>query len=472
MKRPYKHYNTIISFAFLATISCNKIVEVSPPVNKPSSSSIYASNVSAASVLTGIYSRMIQNSSGFASGFNSISAMSGLSSDELVNYTPSDPSLSQFYTNSLSSQNIIFWSELYTYIYSANAAIEGLSNSNSISGPVKQQLLGEAKFIRAYCHFYLVTLFGDIPIVTTTDYRTNSLAGRNSKDDVFKQIITDLKEAKDLLSTDFLKSDIQGVTPDRIRPTKWAAIALLARCYLYTSDWKSAEEQATIIIDNKPQFGLTSLNNAFLKNSSEAIWQLQPVRAGYNTYDGYYFILNGIPSSASPFAASSFLVNSFEPGDARRAAWLKDTVISGSTYTYPFKYKVQGGPANTPVTEYLMVLRLAEQYLIRAEARAQQNSLTGSLSDVNTIRTRAGLTNLNVNDKNTLLTLILHERQTELFTEWGHRWLDLKRTGQVDATMSIVTPKKGGVWNTNWKLYPIPLSEILIDKNLVQNPGY
>jgi hypothetical protein len=121
-----------------------------------------------------------------------------------------------------------------------------------------------------------------------------------------------------------------------------------------------------------------------------------------------------------------------------------------------------------------MLLRLAEQYLIRAEARAQLNNVNGAQSDLNTIRSRAGLSIIMPNDKNTLLDAILHERKVELFTELGHRWFDLKRTGHVDAVMSIEAPKKinGMGWKSYQQLYPLPLTDLQRDQNLVQNPGY
>jgi hypothetical protein len=86
---------------------------------------------------------------------------------------------------------------------------------------------------------------------------------------------------------------------------------------------------------------------------------------------------------------------------------------------------------------------------------------------------RAGLSAITAVNLQTMLSIIEHERQVELFSEWGHRWLDLKRTGRVNQVMSLITPQKGGNWNTNWQLYPIPLSEMQADPNLKpQNAGY
>jgi len=157
--------------------------------------------------------------------------------------------------------------------------------------------------------------------------------------------------------------------------------------------------------------------------------------------------------------------------------WINVNTVNGKSYYYPYKYKATSTPlvnnVYAPPTEYLMVMRLAEQYLIRAEARAQQNNIGAAQSDLNIIRKRAGLSITTANDKNSLLTAIWHERQIELFSEWGHRWFDLKRTGTADILMSVICQRKGGVWNPEWKLYPIYFNELQVNPNLApNNPGY
>jgi len=191
-----------------------------------------------------------------------------------------------------------------------------------------------------------------------------------------------------------------------------------------------------------------------------------------NTQDAYYFILpsTGPNISGQSSYLSSNLLNSFETGDNRRTNWVGSVTVAGTTYYYPYKYKANG--LNAQVSEYAMMLRLGEQYLIRAEARAQQGNISGSATDLNTIRTRAGLANTAANSQPALLAAITHERQVELFTELGQRWLDLKRNGNVDAIMSVACPLKGGTWNTNQQLYPLPLGDLQKDANLTQNPGY
>jgi hypothetical protein len=460
-----------IGFALLILMSCKKFVDVSPPSTQLVGASVYNSTTTAAAALTGIYQTMVGNSVG--GGNFGISALSGLSADEFLVYPNSDITINQTYTNGiLSNTDIPVWSNLYNCIYQANSAIEGLSGSNGVQAEMNKQLTGEAKFIRAFCHFYLTNIYGDVPLVTTTDYSINQAASRAPKDMVFDQIITDLKDAQSLLSADFLAPD-GTTTPDRVRPNKGAATALLARVYLYLQKWDSAEAEATAVINNTTYQLQTDLNNVFLKNSAEAIWQLEPPNNGFNSPDGSFLLgllYFGGPNSYAPITLSDSLIGNFEPSDLRKTSWVISTAIGSTTYYYPFKYKLYY--TGTAPTEYPVVLRLAEQYLIRSEARAQQKNLSGAVADLNVIRNRAGLQNTSASTQQELVKAIYHERRLELFTEYGHRWLDLKRTANVDAVMSVMTPKKGGTWKSTDQLYPIPLREIQSNARLTQNPGY
>jgi starch-binding outer membrane protein, SusD/RagB family len=481
-------YKTILFFVFILTVtSCKKLVEVDAPTTSLTALNVYDNDATAASVLTGIYGNM--GSGGLYTGASGISMSSGLSADEL---TLSAAAFSgrnlQLYQNNFSAglNTVLYWGDYYSKLLIVNSAIEGLTASNSLTKTVKNQLLGEAYFLRAFFHFYLVNFFGDVPIMTSSDWRVNAVVSRKPKSDVYKQIISDLNKAEDLLSDKYVTENILSVydagSEERLRPNKWAAAALLARAYLYNGNltgdainYANAEALASSVISNSALFGLNTLDQAFSKNNSEAIWQIQYVNTGPNT-EGYHFILNSAPNSTRPTYLSNFLLNAFETGDQRKVKWVKSYASGTTTYYYPFKYKQQTNPNNS---EYLMVLRLAEQYLIRAEARAKQNKLSEAISDLDKIRGRAVLPLVSVTNPNitqtALLDAILHERQVELFTEWGHRWFDLKRTGKIDAVMSTVLPFKrpGFTWNTNWQLYPIYQVEINMNPNLApNNPGY
>lgn len=458
----------------LQWIGCKKFVDLAPPVSSVNGDKVYNSDNTAISVLTTLYSNMSK-----ADASLGISVLPGLSSDELTYFNGSSlQSLiyTGYYTNALKSDafNTIggeFWG-FYNNIYTCNSAIDGLENATSLTPAVKQQLFGEAHFMRAFSYFYLVNLYGDVPLVLSTDYQATRLLARSPKEEVYKQIISDLKEAKSLLSSNYLDGSLLHTTPDRVRPTRWAAISLLARAYLYTQKWDSAEAEATTVINNASLFDLAPLNSVFLKNSRSAIWQLQPVNTGWNTEDARTFILPASgPNGSHPVYISDNLLNKFEANDNRKTSWINSLTAGGTTYYFPYKYK--SATLNDPVSEYEMLLRIEEQYLIRAEARNEQTNYSGAVNDLTAIRNRAGLTGYTgQQDKLSLRAAILHERQVELFTEMGQRWLDLKRTGKVDDVMNTVCPQKGGVWNANWALYPIPYTELQMDPNLKQNAGY
>ncbi|PSL48357.1 putative outer membrane starch-binding protein [Chitinophaga niastensis] len=479
------YYKLMMLIFLLNIFGCKKLLEINAPVTSTNAANVYNSDATAAAVLTGIYAKTSLSLRG--DGLASLSLFPALSADELTLYGGSSNRQAEYieyYLNSLNKSiagGTDFSNSTYLTIFITNSAIEGLTQSTGLTPAVKQHLLGEAKFMRAFCYFYLVNLYGDVPLATGTDYTVNALLPRTIKAKVYQQIIVDLKEAQELLTDGYVAADALTSANDRLRPNKWASTALLARVYLYTEDWANAEIQATKIINNSSLYNLNTLNNVFLNTSTETIWQLQPVsNPGLisNTQDAKLFVLPSTGPTTEyqyPVYLSNNVVTSFEPGDQRKINWVDSVVVNKDslttiTYYYPYKYKVIA--PNAPVTEYTVVLRLAEQYLIRAEARAQQGNITGAASDLNVIRNRAGLLNTTESTKPGLLTTILHERQVELFTEWGHRWLDLKRSNIVDTVMSKVTPQKGGIWNSNWQWYPFILSDLLSDPNLVQNPGY
>lgn len=491
-RRPFL---VMLTVAFLLTqSSCKKWLTIPPPGASITEISVYSTDATAIAVLNGLYSSM--SSSELFQSPRSITLFAGLSADELTLYSGvTDNTHISYYTNQLAANALInagseHWSLLYPFVYRCNAAMEGIAASPFLTPHVKQQLLGEAYFLRSFFYFYLVNLFGDVPLALNTDHQANTLLHRTPKKDVYQQIIADLEKAKTLLSDDYLNETLLASTTERVRPTRWVATALLARVYLYAEDYAKAEEQATLVINNSDLYGLVALNEVFLKNSREAIWQIQPTSVGFNTEEGRLFI---IPETGptdvtvfnpNPVYLSEFILNSFEAGDQRGVYgnWVNTTIYPVSdtevdTVAFAFKYKVSTSPdVSSPkgMTEYLMVLRLGEQYLIRAEARVRQNKIPGAQEDINAIRTRAGLGPTLANDNTSLLAAILHERRVELFTEFGHRWLDLKRTGQVDAVMSIITPLKanGTAWQSYQQWYPLPFSELGKSPNLVQNTGY
>ena len=457
---------------------CKKLVNVAPPVTQLVTTSVFANDASAIAAQLGVYAHT--NMAGLPV---SIDQMSALSADELKSFTTSLPAR-DIYLNALSASKdpsgaVVaqdFWGIPYNFIYQENAIIENVTNSSSITPSLKPLMTGEARFMRAYFYFYLVNFYGDVPLVTTTNYAKNSIISRSPQEDVYQQMFSDLTAAKNSLSSKFIDASDTTATTARIRPTTWAASALLARVKLYHHDYADAETESTRVINNTSLFNLPSdLNTVFLANSSESIWQLAPATSSSAPWarEASAFILTTKPGTGTSASAvlSAQLMAAFETGDKRFSSWVGAITVSGTTYNFPYKYKNK-----TTAGEYSTLLRLAEQYLIRAEARAQQNKLNEAVSDVNVIRSRAGLNPLASNlTKDQVLSAIAQERRVELFTE-GHRWFDLKRTGTVDAVMGApgnATQAKGGSgWQPYQALYPIPFADLNNDQNLTQTPGY
>lgn len=483
-----------ISGSILIVSGCKKLVKIPPPTQNLVENNVYATDESAIGVLNGLYISLTQTTvSSYNNPFQaskSIGLLAGLSADELNMVSATSTPYSAYFKNQLTASATVnfgyeLWTPLYNYIYGCNAAILGLQSSGTLTPIIKTQLLGEAKFMRAFFYFYLTNLFGDVPLTLSTDPVANTLLPRALKMDVNRQIVADLQESKDLLSSGYLDATLINSTSERVRPTTWAAKALLAKTYLYTNKFDSAEFYSSQVINNNSLYNIIGLNEVFLKNSKEAIWQLQPTVSNLNTLDGQTYIIPSTgPTGNNPVFLSKFLVNSFEPGDQRAVLgnWINRTIYKKNATTldtllYSFKYKVYssvGVTSEADMREYFMMLRLGEQYLIRAEARAQQNNIDGAKADLNIIRTRAGLPNTLAGDQPSLLNTLLDERRHELFCEWGHRWLDLKRTGKVDAVMSVTTPVKanGSPWQSYQQLYPLQITELTKAPNLEQTPGY
>jgi starch-binding outer membrane protein, SusD/RagB family len=318
-------------------------------------------------------------------------------------------------------------------------------------------VMGEARFLRAFCYYYLTAFFGDVPLVLETDAKKTAFLPRAPVAEVYRQMIADLQAADGLLTNDNSNA-FAG---------KLACEALLARVYLHGEDWSNAEKYSTAVIGSGLLALETDLDRAFLRPSKETIFQLEPVSRPYNAMEGHLF---GVPAfdKAPVYDLLPGLAAAFEPGDRRKAHWTKSYTVGGVTYHIPYKYKIywSGSASN----EYNVVLRLAEQYLIRAEARARQANIAGAVDDLNVIRHRAGLPGLSPTmTSGECLLAIEKERRLELFTEWGHRWFDLRRTGRAHAVLSLV---KGPYWDRTDQLYPVPEGEIQLNPHLSQNEGY
>ncbi|MEJ7559812.1 MAG: RagB/SusD family nutrient uptake outer membrane protein [Pedobacter sp.] len=456
MKITYKDFLTkaLIAGALLSTSSCKKFVEIGAPPTQILFEEAFKSDASAQSTVLGLYSS--GTSAPGVIGFYSF--LAGISADDLQ-YNSTDALYQEFATNAVTNTNgyaANAWASSFGFIKNANNIISGLTTSTSLTPALKNQLLGEAKFMRAFAYFYLVNLYGEVPMPMKDDYSAfeNAALPRSPVAAIYAQVLTDLTEAQTLLPVTYT-----GTFRGRIN--KYAATSLLARVYLYQKNYAGAEAQASEVISSNV-YSLPAPATAFINTSNEVIWQIANIN-GFTTFGtNYVTSATVIPT----YSLNDDTYKSFEAVDLRKTNWTALKTIGGKTYNTITKYKVASGTGN----EYSVALRFAELYLIRAEARAQQNNLTAAKSDLNMIRVRAGLPAISTDLlQPQLLTAIEQERRVEFFGEWGHRWLDLKRTNRVDAVMSAARPT---TWKPTSALFPVPQSQILINASLTQNPGY
>lgn len=479
-----RHLYFLILLTFILVTSCKKFLVIEPPIGTITTAEIFQNNEQAEWAIAGVYTKMINGATSsrlelngslnFGSGLSTF--IGGLSSDELVFLNTNSPNELAISQNKLTLKNhqptVNLWTSAFRIIYDANAVIEGIEASTSLQliDSVRKQITGEALALRAFSYFYLVNFYGDLPLALTTDFNQTNALSRSPVNKIYEQIKADLLRAKSLLTDNFSVGK-----NEKVRINKWFAEALLARVYLYTKEYQLAINAADAVIQQQTLFSLeTNLTNVFLKNSKEAIFQLKQTtinsRLGAATFEGYMFNNQyGIATAVPIIALNDGLLNAFESGDKRKTNWL----ISRHTGRYtPFKYKSMGG-AQTQL-EYYTVMRLAELYLIRAEAKVllSDGNKDEAIDDLNALRLRADVPLLEKTLTTAeVITAIGHERRVELFAEWGHRWLDLKRTGKANEALSGIPYKQP--WAGDYQfLYPIPPAEIANNNFLSQNPEY
>lgn len=440
------------TFLVLIMSGCSKMIEVDSPHNQLTTDKVFADSASALSVMLNCYGHIEQ------SIYPIFNKAMGLYTDELT-YQSSDVSTVEFNRSALSSDNSTnenIWARFYQLIYQCNDILEQLGEADNLSQSFKTTLSAEAHFLRAYAYFHLVNLYGPVPLLLQTDVNATAKALRDSQEKVYSKILDDLSFAKDNLPLSYPNSNLT-------RATKWAALAFLARVSLQQNNWQAAEAAASDVIGSG-LFALDTVATVFTANSKGAILHLWTETGAVR---GNSSFVPSDPSSIPQLTLTSTLYSSFEADDVRKARWTGRNLVAGKFYPYSFKYRNR--TAGTSILEYLAILRISEQYLIRAESRTRQGKISEALEDINLIRGRSGLSPLPAELSNgQCLDAIMQERRVELFLEEGHRFYDLKRMGQLTNVMDSYKD----TWDVRANLLPVPLNEITLNPNLVQNEGY
>lgn len=457
-----------VTLTTLVFSACEKTIEINPPLNEVTTPLVFSTDKLALSALAGLYTGLASTST--QNNINTV--YSSLFADDLV-YLATNPTYMEVAGNTysaLSSFHPTIFAEWYNIIYRANSIIEGLQKYEGTSAAVKKQLTAESKVIRAYCYFNLINTFGDVPLVLTTDVTISALQPKETVANIYKQIIADLSEGKANLAADYSAS-----SSTRLGVNKFVATALLARVYLFTADYALAESNASEVIAATTLYSIipaaTMATGVWTKNNLESIWQMSSPGVVTNQYTVEAGTFLNTVTTSPQFEIRSTLVQQFDANDLRRKNWMRTygTGINARVLPYKYKYATNADAVTAGVIESPTVLRLAEQYLIRAEARARiGTNITGARTDMNAIRTRSEAVSSTTTDPATLLQEILLENRKEFFCEQAFRWYNIKRLGQADAILTALKPG----YKPTAKLLPIPIANIDANPNLVQNPGY
>ncbi len=474
MKLNYKSLLTLVSLGALLTVSCQKeTLDQKPQASLDAATAIKdAASVNAA--VLGIYS-------GYQSGnYYGLRywAFADLYADNLA-HTGTFPSFAEITNKIVSPANVELgnmWNSMYSTINRANTVIAAVPTIADQS-VVKDNVLAEARILRANVYFDLIRYWGGsntgfnkaggvgVPLILTPTLVEADATpqARASEADVLGQVIADLDFAIGVST--FGNTNVAG------RVGKDFAKALRARVALYMGEYATAQSYATELISS-PRYTLTPGANYkdiwANKNTKESLWEIQYEPTNSNSIAFFYYTTG--TGGRNEIATSSSLNAIHEAGDLRQAV---NATTTGGTAS-PVNLKTLKYTRVSTGDDNVVMFRLSELYLIRAEARAQIGTdLPGALSDLNVVRTRAGLSASAAATKDDLMTAILKERRVE-FAHEGHRFFDLKRTNNLAAV--IGASKFGvdnGIDNAFRVLWPIPQREVLTSGGIIaQNTGY
>ncbi|WP_257883310.1 RagB/SusD family nutrient uptake outer membrane protein [Hymenobacter sp. DG01] len=442
-------FAAVLGAATLSFSACNDLLDPTPVQQLPDDQAITDAS-SARSATIGVYDRV-------QAYYQLNWPVLGFLPGENVRFNGTLNQFLQIDQNQLSADNVLIteaWTQMYQAVNGANnvlAALPGLSDP-LLTATEKNQLLGEAYFLRALVYFDLGRGWGGVPLVLTPTRTKENGRGirRSTLAQTYDQVLADLTQAEALLP--------EAAT--RNRAVKAAARALRARLHLYRQQWTEAETYATQVISSG-NYGLVTPYRAistapFL--SRESVFELTFSNSDANTmWNNWFPSALGGQFNFQPVPAAIALLNDPTVG-GNRSALLATTVIAGSNVTYGNLYS-RSAQRDDPS----YVLRLAEQYLIRAEARAKQGKLTDALADLNAVRARAGVPASTAATADALLLAIENERRVEFAFE-ADRWFDLVRTGRAGAVLGVTDQRR-------W-LFPLPFNDLVADPDLEQNPGY
>lgn len=476
----------ILTLIALCSLSaCKKFLEETPKGLLTGGSAI-ADESGLRAQLAGAYHTLIGSwDRGFATAAAIGTTMGG---DDVTTHPESNKAdfreFDQFNVTAFNARSVTLWNGCYKTIQSANNIINHYTETTGDAAAIKQ-IAGEAYFLRAFSYYYLVRLWGKIPLITTEVYSPDLLKiGKSEIADVYKLIEEDLNKAKEMVG---------DAKPSSGRINKGTVLAYLADVYLTQTGWpvknnaKAAQAAALAkeVIDNKAKYGFDLYQGDFLKifagGTAEDVFALH---TDDNVTENLFYGLSAMPVDIdgwNDFHAEINFFNNFPAGNRKEGTFLTSVTKNGQViqwqnfelkHPYYKKFWIQNGNPNTYHSKNpIIMMRYAEILLIYAEAQARSGSPNeDAYNAINAVRQRAGLLPLapGLNAAN-FVNAVIQERAWEFAAEW-HRWFDLVRTETVGAAnanrhaneISLVgNPADQAKW-----VLPIPAGDATINPNL------
>ena len=495
MKRNYfiKAFTRMFLLATVISISsCKKFLETKQ-FDRSNEAAFYKSTSDFEQAVVGAYSSLDNL---YHSG-NFYFLLTDVRSDNTSVYVPGGSagplSKSEYDDFTLTANNehlLGYWDVSYSLIQKTNDIITFLAAAD-IDAAKKSQFRGEAEVLRALAYFNLVRLYGGVPLVLARFEKIDESykKGRNTVDEVYAQIIADLKDAQTLLVTNRNTGDNSG------RADKGIATSLLGNVYLTQKNYSEAAAEFKKVIDMNVYSLMPNYNDLFKsgqQGNSETIWQayyLAGVSGSGSSFPNFSAPLNSeevLIQTGLAFGwnqPTADIQNAYELKDERRTA-IADGFTKAGNY-YPYKYiksyvDIAAGTGDGNSGKDWYILRYADVLLMYAEAVNESQGPANAYSSIDKVRVRAGLDPLPAGLTKEAFrdAVYLEERRESPFE--GHRWFDLVRTGRAITVMNAkVKPLSdantvglASPIDAHHLLLPIPSIVREIAPQISQNPGY
>jgi len=470
--KPYKLITIFVVILLIFSSSCKKDFLDQYPLTKISKEDFYQKPVDAEGGLISVYDQL---SSTALFGCYIQEIPDALSDDCPVSSQDAENMELDDYSYDATNGRISnYWSGCYRAINRANTVLDGISGmeADDFDGNRKQEIEAEARFVRALSYFYLVRLFGEVPLVKSLNQSAEEsevFLEKSSVNEIYDYIITELEDCANILPEQFSTND-----ETRARATKGGARTLLAKVHLTLKNWTEAANYADLVIQSPIYVLLSDYDNLFdpaFENTTEAILEIQYASPDEGSAMAWLTTPQEIDGQTwtKYYLASDDLIQAFDnEGDAIR----KNSTIYMSV-NGPHRWKTRDyGTGHGSSPQNIIAFRLADMYLVRAEALNELGYAANgeSFNLLNAIRTRVSLpsyTSVDLPDQASFRQAVWKERRLELALE-GFRWFDLLRTGRAITTMQAL-----GYTLPDYKLlFPIPQVELDVNPNLTQNPGW